>query len=402
MTKAVPFSLGLILLLAPMARLSAQTNAMDMAVNEGVIRQAKTILLRQELTAASSAVSRGDLPGAAKDYEDSYSLVKEIGSGIEVESAQAISGLVSTRLELARQAQAAGDLHEAETQVNRVLKVAPQNQAALAFKKQNDQMMAAMRGRVPDAATLEKVPTIVNEKVEAGTLVQDGKLLYEMGKLEEADAKFKAALKLDPGNTGANYYLNLTKQAQFAREERAHTVATGERLVEVEQAWEKPKPNTLLPTPNPYARTNLIYTGTGRQAIVSKLDRIRLDQVLYDGLPLSEVIRNLSEQARLRDPDKKGINFLINPNGDTSVPVATTGAGGFGQPGAPPGFGGAAAVDPATGLPLNSGASATAGEPGGFELGGHQDQSSHDGCAVGRCVGCHRAGGGQADQIQHR
>jgi type II secretory pathway component GspD/PulD (secretin) len=108
----------------------------------------------------------------------------------------------------------------------------------------------------------------------------------------------------------------------------------------------------------------LIYTGVGRQAIVSKLDRIRLDTVLYDGLPLSEVIRSLSEQARLRDPDKKGINFLINPNGDTSVEVAV--GGGSGVPGAPPGFGapGAAQIDPATGLPVGGAATTVpGGEP---------------------------------------
>jgi hypothetical protein len=351
MTKAALISLSFIFLLASAPALRAQSSATDMAVSEGVIRQANTILLRQKLAAASTESAHGDLTGAAKDYEDAYTLVTEIGSGIDAETAQTISGLTSTRLQLARQAQANGDLIEAQTQVNRVLKIAPQNQAALAFKKQNDQMMAAMHGKVPDQATLEQVPAINNDKTQAATLVQDGKLLYEMGKLEEADVKFKEALKIDPNNVGAFYYLNLTKQAMYAREERAHSIVSGDRIVDVEKAWEKPKPNTMLPSPNPYVSTNLIYTGVGRQLIMSKLDRIRMDSVLYDGLPLSEVIRNLSEQAKLRDPDKKGINFLINPNGDTSVTVASGPGGG---PGGPGGFGGpgAAAVDPATGLPV--------------------------------------------------
>ena len=362
MTKAAILTLGFILFLAAAGPLNAQTSDTDLAVNEGVIRQANTILLRQKLAAASAANARGDLPGAAKDYEDAYKLVNDIGSGIDAETAQTISGLVSTRLQLARQAQANGDLLGAQTEVNRVLKVAPQDPSALAFKKQNDQLIAASRGRVPDQATLEKMPAVVNQKVDAATLVQDGKMLYEMGKLEEADQKFNAALKLDPNNAGAFYYLNLTKQAEYAREERAHSVVSADRMVDVEKAWEKPKPNTSLPSPNQAAITNLIYTGTGRQTIISKLDRIRLPNVFYDGLPLSEVIRNLSEQARLIDPDKKGINFLINPNGDTSVPVATPGVGGgFGGP--PGGFGGQnpVAVDPATGLPLNQGQTATAG-----------------------------------------
>jgi hypothetical protein len=369
MTKAVSLSLGFILLLASAAGLSAQTSPTDMAVNEGVVRQANTIVLRQKLADAKSAASRGDLVTAAKYYEESYQLTQSIGSGIDAETAQTVSGLVATRMQLARQAQSDGDLREADTQVKRVLKVDPKNQAAIAFKKQNDQMLAAMRGKAPDAQTLEQIPAVVNDKKDAATLVQDGKILYEAGKLEDATAKFNAALKLDPDNRGANYYLALTKQAMYAREDRAHAVMSADRIVDVERAWEKPKPNTSLPSPNPYATTNLVHTGAGRQAIISKLDRFHLDNVMFDGLPLSEVVRSLSEQTKRLDPDKKGVNFLINPNGDTSLPVASPGVngglgGGPGIPGGIPGAGnpGAAAVDPATGLPVNQAAAAGGGE----------------------------------------
>ena len=84
----------------------------------------------------------------------------------------------------------------------------------------------------------------------------------------------------------------------------------------------------------------MIYTGQGRQSIITKLDRIRLDTVKYDGLPLSEVIINLSDEAKKRDPEKRGINFLINQNIDTggaparSAPVL--GPDGNPLPAAPP------------------------------------------------------------------
>ena len=80
-----------------------------MAVNRAVMDQANTILLRQKLEDAKAAAARGDLPGAAKLYEDAMALVNQIGSGIDAETAQTISGLVDTRLELARQAQHNGD-----------------------------------------------------------------------------------------------------------------------------------------------------------------------------------------------------------------------------------------------------------------------------------------------------
>ena len=307
---------------------------------------------------------------AAKLYEDAYSLVQQIGSGINAETAQTISGLVSVRLELAREAQRQGDLRGAGMEISRVLKVDPNNSTALAFKKQNDRMIAALRGQVPDEATSQQFPIIADEKTEANTLVRDGKLLYEMGKFEEAEAKLRQAVKLDPNNQGAFYYLSLVKQGTYAREERLTTTDNESRMVQVAKEWESPIRNAQLslPVPNPYASTNLIHTGPGREAIMSKLNRIRTDFV-SDSLPLSEVVRILSETAKQRDPDKKGINFLINPNPDISASVTTTAptSGGGGGRGAPPGapgtqqygggapnYGGAPQIDPTTGLPIST------------------------------------------------
>ncbi|MGH7953278.1 MAG: hypothetical protein ACREFE_15365, partial [Limisphaerales bacterium] len=359
MTKVVSFSLGLFFLLAAAAPSRAQTSATTTAINQAVLNQANTIVLRQKLADARVAVARGDLTAAAKIYEDAYALVQQIGPGIPNETQETISGLVSVRLELAREAQLRGDLRETDLQVTRALKVEPKNPAALALKRQNDQALNAMKGRMPDVQTLETIPAVTKAKTDADTLVQDGKLLYEMGEFEEAEVKLSAAIKLDPDNRGAFYYLTLVKQARYSRQDRAHTLLNDDRIVQVQAAWDKPVPNTSLPTPNPYAQTNLIYTGSGRQAIISKLDRIRLDtfppQASDTGLPLSEVVRILSEQIKLRDPDKKGINFLINPNAQTSSGGATASA--VGATGAP----GATVIDPATGLPVTP--SGGGGEP---------------------------------------
>jgi type II secretory pathway component GspD/PulD (secretin) len=125
----------------------------------------------------------------------------------------------------------------------------------------------------------------LDQKIRAGALIQDGKQLYEMGKLSEADAKLKQALKEDPHNEAAQYYLNRVLEAKFARASAA--------------------------VPNPSAHTNLVQTSPARQAMLAKLDRIRLDSVSFDGLPLSEVVRFLADEARKRDPDKLGVNFFI-------------------------------------------------------------------------------------------
>jgi beta-lactamase regulating signal transducer with metallopeptidase domain len=77
--------------------------------------------------------------------------------------------------------------------------------------------------------------------------------------------------------------------------------------------------------------------------VEAKLRQIVLDEVKFDGLPLSEVLLSLNEQSFKRDPQKIGVNFLINPN---ARPVMLIGG-----------------TDPKTGLPL-----AAATEP--FDVGG--------------------------------
>jgi tetratricopeptide (TPR) repeat protein len=351
MTKAALLTLGLAVAIALPATVPAQESSTTIAVNEAVLRQANTIVLRQKLAEARSKEQRGDTVAAAKLYQESCELVQKIGSGIDPEAAQAVSGLTNTRLTLARADQARADYRDADTQVQQVLKVDPKNPAALAFKKQNDQMLGALKGRIPSKEAVEQASQVASQKVEAGTLVQDGKLLYEMGKLDDAEAKLKEAQKMDPDNPAAYYYMNLIQQAKFARESAQHTVDTQTRMAQVEKQWVLPTSKVPLPVPNSYATNSLVYTGPGRQAIIAKLDRIHLDSVSYDGLPLSEVLRNLSEQSKLRDPERKGVNFLINPNPDQSGQAIAAAAGG-GFPGAPAAAPAAPAIDPATGLPV--------------------------------------------------
>jgi general secretion pathway protein D len=316
----------------------AQVAPTETAVNEAVRRQADTIVLRQRLVEARSAKSADDLALAAKLYEDAYSLVRRIGTGVEGEAAETVAGLTAVRVDLAQRAQKRADYKEADVQLSRALRVTPGDRDIQALKQENDKLLAAQAGRIPSEEAKELVPGIIQEKVDAGTLVQDGKLLWELGKLKEAEAKLNEALKVDPLNGPAQYYLDLVREAQFRAHARTRESYSRDSLVKVEQAWEMPVQRNLLPVPNPHARDTSVHTGKGRQNIISKLDRIRMDNVFYDNLPLGEVIRQLNEEARKRDPDKRGINFLVNPNegaAATAAPVAT-------------------AMDPITGLPITA------------------------------------------------
>ena len=325
MIKAVVLLLGMSLFLCAAMDAGAQpAPGGETAVNEAIYRQANLITLRQRITEARAAQTRHDLALAAKIYDESWDLVLKIGSGAEVERDQVIAGLGAVRLELARAAQSHNNLDEADVQIKDVLRVDPTNVDAIEFKRANDKLMAEQRGSVPSPEVKAQVPVAMEENIHSRTLVQDGKLLYELGKMEEAEIKLREALRENPRSQAGLYYLSLVNEAKYTQALKVHGVTAQQNISEVEQAWANPVKREMLPIPNLYARTNLIRTSPSRQNIFNKLDRIHLDSVKYEGLPLSEVIVNLSEEARKRDPEKRGINFLISQNADAGTAPAPT------------------------------------------------------------------------------
>ena len=72
------------------------------------------------------------------------------------------------------------------------------------------------------------------------------------------------------------------------------------------------RPQAIVKPTGEIGRSNFIATVPGRQAIIAKLKQIRLAEFSSAGLPLSEVLRRLSEQSLLRETNHAGINFLTD------------------------------------------------------------------------------------------
>ena len=337
MTRSITVIGSLLLALSAAPSMQSQSSPAQVAEEEAVRRQEATIQLRQTIAQAQAAQKKGDLVEAARVYEEGVNLLQKVGVvGVEAERRLVLNGMADVRIKLAQQAEKNGDLVEAQKQVGRVLVLDPANPVAVNYKKALDKTEADLRGRIPSREIQAMAPELQKERVETATLVQDGRALWEMGRLDEAEAKLRLATKQDPENKAAYFYLDLVNEARFAQVMRERAVVSKRGLVQVAQAWE-------LPTQASVSRITIsnaldrVHTGSGRQLIQSKLDRIVFQEVLFPpgGLPLDAVVKYLNDESRLRDPDKRGINFLINPQIDNRPPAATA----------------TSAINPATGLP---------------------------------------------------
>ena len=351
MRTAAQTTIGLVFILA--FSLQAQTvnqSAIDLARDEALRRQEATVRMEAYLRDASAARKKNDISVAASLYQEAAKLLGDTQVGnakVDAEKKEVIAGLDETRETLARLYMKRGELPAAGDQVNSALNVDPENKKLRTLRIEIDQAVAMQFGHAPDEEMMSRIAGINRTNLEAATLVQNGKLLYEMGQLDEAERVLLQALDLEPANTAAPYFLDLLKEARYMTDARNRERDTKTELEMVERTWLISTSSDKLPKPNPYIRNLDIHTGPGRQTVMRKLTEIKLAQMpgtfgedLEKGLPLSAVLRNLKAISITNDLEKTGINFLYNPH--------SGGSGASGTDDAAAGLTGAAPPDAET------------------------------------------------------
>ena len=316
MTKAALTILCLtVFLAAPVVR--AQSSASDTAAavaEEAARRQADMVTLQQELTKAQDAAKRNDLDQAAQLYGHCYTLSTGIGEPDSAISRQVVAERSAVLLQLARRDESRGNYEAAKQNIDLVLASDPHNETALAMQKQNDEKIQETAGMHPSVAVQEQIAAYGTNQVEVNTLIQDGKLLMEMGRYDDADAKLKKAIELEPGNLPAQNYRAQILTRRSMQADHRNDVSNDRALQEVGEAWNVPeKVRQLTPKPNAFNRMNpAVFTGKGRDVIMTKIDRIRVENVNYPDLSLKDVLEDLAKRIKDRDPEGKGINFYFD------------------------------------------------------------------------------------------
>src|SRR5262249_4262855 len=149
--------------------------------------------LHQKLEQARVATARHEYQTAANLYDAAWELVVQIGPYIQVknEAEETKAGIASVRLVLAQEAQGHHKYREANVHVNDILRVDPQNEAALQFKAENDKLLAEAAPYMPSPAAEERAHEIALSRGTNTTRLRDATLFYEMGDLDESERLFR-------------------------------------------------------------------------------------------------------------------------------------------------------------------------------------------------------------------
>lgn len=364
MKTAIFFALSALLMVTADAQ-DVSSLAFDpvVAAEEEALRRAETAMVMDlNLSKAEKLHEGKDYGGASSLYEEAIGLAQQLGNlkSVEKQLKTAREGIVHSRLQLAYDLQSANKFKEATDEAAKALKYDPENKRVKKFLEFNKEVETAHRGRVPSVELMNQLSQLGEKRGDVLTMIRDGKAYFELRQFEKAEEVLKEAIKLDPQNDIAYYYLRLILESRYDIEVRRREHTFSERVIEVAEAWNRSQ-KIDLPSPNDYYLTNsqipfLTHTSRGAQLIRRKLHEIYIPEVAYDGLTLDEVVLDLIEQVKRNDPDKAGLNFLINSQVQDQVLAggqANAGLGGLDplDAGLDPGLGGLDAMGNPIALP---------------------------------------------------
>ena len=156
-------------------------------------------------------------------------------------------------------------------------------------------------------------------------LRREARNLSEVGKLDEAEQKLIEAQKLAPQHRELNAELKVLKERRFSNEARKREASVSDPA----NNWDSTTPRF---SGTESTRTNRIHSGKGRHRIVNKLNEIVIDHYeLPNGLKLEEIIKDIHRIARDRDPEKRGVNFVISSDVENQGLASGAAADGSGD-----------------------------------------------------------------------
>ena len=300
---------------------SSGSHEINQVRKEEIIRRQELIYRANEsLKTARKAEVAQQYPEARKDYLFSAEAFGSISRSTD-SYATAAEGLTRVDFQLFDAALKVADTARAKQLMEEVVKYNPNN--ALANEKLvkinaaiNDPNNTSMLGN--PAVT----PGFVNKLNEVEQLFAEAEQFRRTGQWDEADARLKRILGIDPYNTAAAKQLERITAEKLEYDERARFETRDEMLRQIEQRWYEPI-NNRDAGPNPQ-EGQPILTRTTNFGLDQKLKNIYLS-LDFNNATIEEATNFLSVESTRLDPDHKGVNFVIQPEASTTAkPVSIT------------------------------------------------------------------------------
>jgi general secretion pathway protein D len=280
--------------------------------------QRQEIIRRQELLFnANEALRDGQIAERAtnygearKDYLEAADAFGSVSRATEL-YAKSAEGLTRVDFTLYDGALKSGDAARAKMLIDEVVKYNPNNQMALEKQAKVNRALAN-----PNDTTIfgnvAVTPGLVKKVDEIERLLAEAEQFRRTGQWDEAEARLKHILGIDPYNVAATKELERIDAQKNDYADHARLETRDERLKQVEEKWYEPILNKEVGNVTPEGQSPIVASTTF--GLDQKLKSIFIPSLNFDGATIESATQFLQiESKKLDDQDHKGVNFIIQP-----------------------------------------------------------------------------------------
>jgi general secretion pathway protein D len=286
-----------------------------------IIRRQELIFRGDEsLKAARKNELAQNYPEARKDYLFSVQAYGTTSRSTD-SYATAAQGLERVDIQLYTDACRVGDTARAKMLVDEMVQYNPNDKVAIDMQAKVNRALANPN----DTSILGNpavTPGFVKKVDEVQQLFAEAEQFRRTGQWDEAEARLKRILGMDPYNIAATKQLERIDQEKIKYDDVSRDEMRAERLRQVEEKWYQPIENKDVST----------VAQAGQEPLEAHTN-FNIDQKLHDifvsldfnNATIEEATNFLSIESKRLDPDKKGVNFIIQPEASSSAkPVSLT------------------------------------------------------------------------------
>ena len=303
------------------------TGAHSMSRSEIRRIEQQEVIRRQELVfQADREMAQGRKDELAQKYPDArahYLFAVQAYGSISHRSdsfQRAAAGLDRVDMHLYDDALQAGDTPRAKKLIDEVVLYNPDDKVALEKQQRTDEAI----NNPNDTHILGNpavTPGLVKKVNEINDLFAEAEQFRRTGQYDEAEARLKRVIGIDPYNMTATRLLEriVAEKNQYA--EHARLEMRSERLRQVEETWYQPITNK-----------DTVITAQEEQAPITATTNFDIDQKLksiflsldFTDVTIEQATSYLyTESKRLDEPTHKGIPFIIQPAASSTAKTIT-------------------------------------------------------------------------------
>ncbi|MGF1677927.1 MAG: hypothetical protein ACFCUX_01905 [Candidatus Methylacidiphilales bacterium] len=272
---------------------------------EQIRRMESGLLLTRTLEEANKLTAASEWVKARARFEEVIAKTTPTGPMADIHGS-AKNGLANLSIRQAQQAANTGDWPLARKFAEEAVSLRPDDknyQAFLAQAKTKTRSVSELypKNSVVDDALKEKVDRI---KV----LIYEGDSFYNTGQFSRAEFKYNEILRLDPYNQVA---MKKLREVTFKKREAATARKDAfkvKAMADVAESWDV-RPKYRVSTEG--ASGTEVVEETRVNEMYDKLESIRIPELNFTEVDVSDAIDYLQKQSKALDPDGVGVNFVL-------------------------------------------------------------------------------------------